>query len=91
MPKKPENLVSFKELENVTDISLEHQVAYYIECDNENYHSANILGMGIYDGTNAYYVKGELVRKTMEYISDIPKYTYDLKKNMVLLDNLNIQ
>lgn len=90
MPRKPENLVSYKELENVTDISLEHQVAYYIECDNENYHSANILGMGIYDGTNAYYVKGELVRKTMEYISDIPKYTYDLKKNMVLLENLDL-
>ena len=90
MAQEPKELVEFKILDSIEEIDLKHQVAYYIECDDENYHKANVLGMGLYDGTNAYYVRPELVRSAIKYIKDTPKYTFDLKKNMVLLEDLDL-
>ena len=81
---------TFKELTNVNDIDMKDPIAYYIECDNESYHGANILGMGLYDGTTAWYVKNDMINEVMEHIKDVPKYTFDLKKNMVLLNNVNL-
>ena len=78
---------SFKDLTDVKDIDLKDPVSYYIECDNDNYHDANILGMGLYDGTTAWYIDKDRITEVMDYLKDIPKYTFDLKKNMVLLKN----
>ena len=75
----------YKELQSVHEIALDKQISYYIECDNENYHNASILGMGLFDGTTCFYVKKELVEDVMKYIKEINKYTFDLKKNIVLL------
>lgn len=82
--------VEVKELTSVNEITKDNEFAYYIECDNENYHIANIIGMGIYDEHNAYYVKPEMISEVLDYVADIPKYTYDLKKNIVLLKNTNL-
>lgn len=78
---------NYKDLEDIKDIKLDKNIAYYIECDNENYHIANILGMGLYDGENAYYIESSKISDVMEYIKEVPKYTFDLKKNIVLLKN----
>ena len=81
---------SFKELTDVKDIDMKDPVSYYIECDNENYHGANILGMGLYDGTTAWYVPEHLISDVFKHLKDVPKYTFDLKKNMVLLKDVNL-
>ena len=86
MKKNIEN--EYKELQSVHEIALDKQISYYIEASQENYHNANILGMGLYDGTTCFYVKPELVKDVMEYIKDEVKYTFDLKKNIVLLNDL---
>lgn len=79
-----------KILESVQEINLTKPISYYIECDNENYHIANILGMGLYDGYNLFYVEASMINEVMEYISSSIKYTFDLKKNMCLLKNINL-
>ena len=81
---------TFKELTDVKDIDLKDPVSYYIECDNENYHDGNILGMGLYDGTTAWYVPNDMIKDVFKQIKDVPKYTFDLKKNMVLLKDVNL-
>ena len=81
---------TFKELTDVKDIDLKDPVSYYIECDNENYHDGNILGMGLYDGTTAWYVPTDMIKDVFKQIKDVPKYTFDLKKNMVLLKDVNL-
>lgn len=81
---------TFKELTNVKDIDLKDPISYYIECDNENYHEANIIAMGLYDGTTAWLVPNNMIKEVVDYIKDVPKYTFDLKKNMVLLKNVNL-
>ncbi len=80
----------YKILNTVEEINKDGAVSYYIECDKENYHSANILGMGLYDGNNCFYIDASLIKPVMNYLSDTIKYTFDLKKNIVLLkDNLD--
>ena len=81
---------TFKELTNINDIDMKDPISYYIECDKENYHDANILGMGLYDGTTAWYVDPSMIKDVFNHIIDVPKYTFDLKKNMVLLNNLDL-
>lgn len=76
---------SFKKLTNVKDIDTKDPISYYIECDNENYHDASILGMGLYDGTTSWYVEENMINEVFDYLKDVPKYTFDLKKNIVLL------
>lgn len=73
-----------KILESVKEISLDHQISYYIECDNELYHDANILGMGLYDGENLFFCEPSMIDEVLDYTKDIVKYTFDLKKNIGL-------
>lgn len=86
---KEERPFTFKTLENLIEINLDKEIAYYIECDKENYHEANILGMGLYDGENAYFIEETRVLEVINYIKDIKKYTFDLKKNIVLLKSFD--
>lgn len=80
----------YKILTNLNELNKENNISYYIECDNENYHNSNILGMGLYDGTNLFYVKPDMIKECLNYLKDTNKYTYDLKKNINLLNELNL-
>lgn len=88
--KKIEINNNSKVLEDVKEINLDKQISYYIECDNENYHLASILGMGLYDGDNLFFVESSKIKEVMDYIRDSVKYTFDLKKNMCLLKDVDI-
>ena len=81
--------INYEELKDVSQINKNNNISYYIECDKENYHNANILGMGLYDGNSLFYIPSNRIKNVMEYLKDIPKYTYDLKKNIVLLNDFN--
>ncbi len=87
--EKKENF-AFKNLESAYEIDKNHEVSYYIECDNENYHNGHILGMGLYDGKNAYFVKPELINDIFAYLENTKKYTFDVKKNYCLLENFEL-
>lgn len=90
LPKKEKEYeFTFKTLEDLKEINKCGPVSYYIECDNENYHIANILGMGLYDGHNAFYISKDRIKEVLDYLKDNQKYTYDLKKNIVLLNDFN--
>ena len=80
----------YKILERVDEINKDNIISYYIECDNANYHKANILGMGLYDEVNCFYVEASKIEEVLNYVKDSIKYTFDLKKNIILL-NKNIE
>ena len=80
--------IDYKVLENITDINKDNIISYYIESDRVNYHYGNILGMGLYDGDNLYFVKSDMVKGVLEYIDSSIKYTFDLKKNNCLVGNI---
>lgn len=80
--------VQYKVLENVSDINKDNVISYYIECDRSNYHYANMLGMGLYDGVNLFFVKVDMILDVIDYIGNSVKYTFDLKKNNCLVGNI---
>lgn len=86
--KKVDLNINYKVLENISDINKNNIISYYIECDNNNYHIANILGMGLYDQDNLYFVKDDMVKEVLNYIKDSVKYTFDLKKNNCLVNEI---
>ncbi len=71
--------------------NLKSPISFYIELDKTNYHIANILAMSIYDGSNSYYIKKELIKDAFIKIKKLEKYTYDLKKHYVTLKKLNFE
>ena len=75
---------------DIKEINISSPLSFYIELDKENYHLANILGMALYDGTHAYYVKKDLIGDAINLINSLDKYTYDLKKSYVTLKKLGI-
>ena len=81
--------VKYKVVSKKESITL-NDAAYYIEVDNANYHKSNIIGMGVYDGKNAYYFTKEGILENKDILDKL-KYTYDLKKNIVVLNKLGLQ
>ena len=80
--------ISFTELTDF-NISIDSDTAIYIELDDTNYHVANIIGVGIYNKDNAYYIDGKNL-KTLDFIKG-NIYTYDYKKDIVSLNKRGIK
>ena len=88
--KKSDDVLEYKVVESTNDIKESLEYSYYIECDNENYHYASILGMSMYDGNNLYFIKPELVKDVLSKFKNNLRYTYAYKKNIVLANHLGI-
>lgn len=85
--KKNEEKIEYKKDSNF-DVKIK-DFSFYLEIDNENYHKANIIGAGLYDGVSSYYLtKEDLINKS-EILDNI-LVTYDLKKSIVVLKKLGI-
>lgn len=83
---KPKEKIEVRDLKNIDDVdNMNAPISFYIETNKSNYHVADVLAMGIYDGTNAYYVKKEQIKNVIDKINNKEKYTYDLKKHYVIL------
>ena len=83
--------IKIKYINSVDDIEESDIYAYYIECDNLNYHSSNILAMTLATKDNNYYVETNLIKDVINKINNKVLYTFDLKKNIVLLNKLGIK
>lgn len=82
------NIIDVNSLDDISNLA--SPLSFYIELDKTNYHLASILGMGIFDGKNAYYVKKDLVKDILLRINTLEKYTYDLKKHYVIMKKNNV-
>jgi len=82
--------IDYKVVENINEINITDDVAVYIEVDNDNYHRANILGMGVYNKDNALFINGDLLKQNPEFLTSTNKYTYDYKKLLVTCKKNNI-
>ena len=66
--------------------------SFYVETRGTVYSKSEVLGVGIYDGVSGYYLcKEELEEHRNLFSNSSFKYTYDLKKNIVVLHSLGIQ
>lgn len=80
------------EFADITDFPKDKEFSYYVEIDFESYNKGKIIGVGLYDGSKAYYIPGDKVTEYSELFSTIyNKYTYDLKRNIVLFNKIGVK
>lgn len=85
-----------KEEEVLTILPIEQfqakKFSFYLETRGFIYSKSAVLGMGIYDGENAYFIPEEKIEKWGFLFSLAEdKYTYDLKKNLVILNRYGVE
>ena len=86
--KKNDELI----IKDIKDFDYNKDFSFYIESMGEVYSKSDILGISFYDGEYGYFLKEEEISKYKDiFTSKSNKYTYDLKKCIVLLDKYNIK
>lgn len=88
--EKKEEKLEYKIIENIDDLKLKEKVSAYLEISETNYHNADIYGMSLYDGENAYYVPFDVLKENKNILGEKEIYTYDLKKMIVSLNKYDI-
>ena len=79
------------EIKDIKELDLKKDYSFYIESTGEVYSKSNILGIGIYDGEYSYFInKNEINKYENIFSNENKKYTYDLKKCIVLLNKYDI-
>ena len=80
------NNTEYKNVNSSADLkNLEEDISLYIECDAENYHGANIVGVAICDSKNNYFISNTILPDIINVLKDKRIHTFDQKKNFVLL------
>lgn len=85
--KKEETAISALPIEQLSS----NTFSFYVETRGSVYSKSEVLGVGIYDGMSGYFLsKEELVKHKDLFSGSSFKYTYDLKKDIVVLRSLGI-
>ena len=80
---KKEESLNYKKVENINDIDLSKEYGLYLELDNDNYHLANIVGIGLYNDNGALYLDKEFILNNKQILKVLKIYTYDYKRLLV--------
>ena len=78
-------------IDDLTKLVLEDEYSIYLEILGYNYHDAKPLGVSIYSKNKAYYIPFDLLIKSDVFCDNKKKYTYDLKKMLVIFDKHDIK
>ena len=78
-------------ISNLDDLVLEQEYSIYLEMLGYNYHDAKALGVSICSKNYAYYIPFDLLIRSEIFCDGKSKYTYDLKKLLVVFDKYDIK
>ena len=81
---------AFKIVNSLDELELDDEYSIYLEVLGYNYHDAEALGIAISTSDNNYYVPFNLLENSNIFNDGKKKYTYDLKKLIVVLNRYNI-
>ena len=89
---KIEEKLEYKIVNSIDEVKLNKDYSIYLELLGYNYHSAKPLGVAVSDSENNYYIPFEIVKDNPEILleNDYKKFTYDLKKLLVVLKYNNL-
>ena len=81
-----DNEMKYIKVKSIDDLkNLEDTISIYIECDSENYHNGDIVGLSISDSKNDYFIDNTLLEEIIPLLKDKNIITFDQKKNYNLL------
>ena len=86
---KKDDVFNYQIIDNISLINSDN-ISLYLECKDFNYFKAKPIGVGIYDGSNGYYMSFDNLIKNHELLNKID-VTYNLKRLYVSLKNKNIE
>ena len=94
--KKEEN-ITYKVLNNPNDFKITGDYSIYLENFGYNYHKANHLGIGIYNGSENYYIPYKVLLENPNILNtgfevltyDIKKILYAFNRDSIKLDKCN--
>lgn len=93
-PKKEDNSndINFTIASNIDDIKIDEETAIYLDTTSGNYHDAIINGIALYNNNLSCYIPYDIFKDNVNLLNnDIVKYTYDLKKMLVVLKKYGIK
>ena len=82
--------VDVKIIKDINELNITNDIAVYLELDGFNYHTSNILGMGIYNKEISAYIPLDVLKQKPEFLTKINKYSYDIKKTIIALKKIGI-
>ena len=94
MDKKEEKKVinnNYQIIHDLNDLKLDKEYSIYLEVVGYNYHDAKSLGVSITDKDNSYFIPIDLLKESNIFNDGKMKYTYDLKKMLVVFDKYDIK
>ena len=83
--KVKHNNLEVKIVHDLGSIDIRKPVSVYLEMSEENYHNADIYGMGVYNDEVSLFIPMDVLKLNPSFLTKIEKYTYDLKKLYVSL------
>ncbi len=83
--------IKYKKVNNINEIDINGDTAVYLEMDNTNYHLGNIIGLGVYNKDTSLFISGEVFKQSPSFLANVPLYTYDYKKLLVVCTKNNIK
>ncbi len=83
--------ISYKIISNLDEMILEDDYSLYLEVLGYNYHTAKPLGVSVYTKEQGYFIPFDLLVKSNIFCDGLKKYTYDLKKMLVVFDKYDIK
>lgn len=86
---KKDDVFNYQIIDNISLINSDN-ISLYLECKDFNYFKTKPIGVGIYDGSNGYYMSFDNLIKNHELLNKID-VTYNLKRLYVSLKNKNIE
>ena len=83
--------LEIKIIKDVKELDIKQEVAVCLEVFGTNYHTSEILGIGLYNKNISYFVPLEVIKQNPKFLIETKKYTYDAKKLIAALKYLNLK
>ena len=78
-------------IDDICNLDSNKDYSFYVEIRGNVYSKSELLGIGIYDGEKGYFISPSEIDENKDiFKSNSNKYTYDQKKNIVVLNSFNI-
>ena len=88
---KPVSDNNYEIIQDLDNLQLQEPYSIYTEAFGYNYHDAILLGVTVTTSKKHYYIPVSLLENSNIFCDSLPKYTYDLKKLLVLFHKHNIK
>ncbi len=89
--EKKQEKTEYDIITDIKKLNIKGNLGVYLELDSNNYHTSNILGMGIYNEDICAFIPLDVIKQNPMFLKENIKYTYDLKKIIVSLKYLGIE